>query len=221
MTPVLRPGQWVLVRPPASHQHVRRGDIVAMKTESGEFVLHRFLRSLPDDRFLTRGDHSGVQDQPWRWDQLEGVLLLARFGQDWRRPRRSTGVLMAWLSGARPRRFFSPIQQFFGKFCWQATPVLGSNRVTGIAHPLRADDSGRWEKQQLGEELAVYDSKTGSVHVLNRVAGIIWEATREGKSPEEVLVLLQAQFPQVDGESLKTDLDRTLDELKTLELLPQ
>lgn len=221
MMPVLRPGQWVVVRSVPQRREVRRGDIVALRTEAGDLVIHRFVRSLPGDRFLTRGDHSGVADAPWHWDQLLGVLLLARLDTCWANPRRATGWLISWLSGARPRRLFAPMQQILGKFCWQPTPLLGSIPVTGIAQTLRADDSGRWETQRLGDELAVYDSKTGSVHVLNQVAGTIWEETRKGKSREEILKLLVAQFPQVEHAGLATDLDRTLEELKTLELLPQ
>jgi uncharacterized repeat protein (TIGR01451 family) len=74
MSPTIRDGEMVYVRP-ASEAHLRRGDIVLVKSGCG-FRLHRLIHADPRrDVFITRGD-CGLQDDPAvRRDQILGVAV--------------------------------------------------------------------------------------------------------------------------------------------------
>jgi uncharacterized repeat protein (TIGR01451 family) len=74
MSPTIRDGEMVYVRP-ASESHLRRGDIVLVKSGYG-FRLHRLVHADPRrDVFTTRGD-CGLQDDPAvQRDQILGVAV--------------------------------------------------------------------------------------------------------------------------------------------------
>jgi uncharacterized repeat protein (TIGR01451 family) len=74
MSPAIRDGDMVYVKP-ASEAHLRRGDIVLVKADSG-FRMHRLIRAdAHRDVFITRGDR-GLQDDPAvRREQILGVAV--------------------------------------------------------------------------------------------------------------------------------------------------
>ena len=74
MSSAIRDGEMVYVKP-ASEAHLRRGDIVLVKSGYG-FRLHRLIRAdAGRDVFITRGD-SGLQDDPpVRREQILGVAV--------------------------------------------------------------------------------------------------------------------------------------------------
>ena len=74
MSSAIRDGEMVYVRP-ASESHLRRGDIVLVKSDYG-FRLHRLVKAdAARDIFITRGD-SGLQDDPpIQGEQILGVAV--------------------------------------------------------------------------------------------------------------------------------------------------
>src|SRR5229473_1267436 len=74
MSSAIRDGEMVYVRP-ASEAHLRRGDIVLVKSDYG-FRLHRLIRAdAGQDIFITRGDSGQQDDPPLRREQILGVAV--------------------------------------------------------------------------------------------------------------------------------------------------
>lgn len=76
------------------------------------------------------------------------------------------------------------------------------------------------EVQQLGDELVVHHRETGSVHILNPTAAMIWRAASGGPVDQKaILDQLSAAYPEVSLENLGHDLRQTLVQLRALGLL--
>jgi uncharacterized repeat protein (TIGR01451 family) len=74
MSSAIRDGEMVYVRP-ASEAHLRRGDIVLLKSDYG-FRLHRLIRAdAARDVFITRGDCALQDDAAVRREQILGVAV--------------------------------------------------------------------------------------------------------------------------------------------------
>lgn len=61
------------------------------------------------------------------------------------------------------------------------------------------------ETSPAGEDLAVYDGKADTVHILNPTGRLILEACLEGKSVEEIEGIIRAAFPRAEDKKLGDD----------------
>ena len=74
MSSAIRDGEMVYVKP-ASEAHLRRGDIVLVKSDYG-FRLHRLIHAdAGQNIFITRGDSGQQDDPPLRREQILGVAV--------------------------------------------------------------------------------------------------------------------------------------------------
>lgn len=79
--------------------------------------------------------------------------------------------------------------------------------------------AAKWEVQELGTELVLYDPEQGDVHVLNQTAGMIWKALQAGRDPAQVLKDLKAEYPEVAEKQLAEDLESAISHLKNAKLI--
>lgn len=68
-------------------------------------------------------------------------------------------------------------------------------------------------EKEMDSELMLYDSQSDEVHVLNATARRIYEMSREGKSREEIVKELRAEFRPEMQEALDRDIQECLEEL--------
>lgn len=77
MTPVLTPGDVVMVRP-ARHDELAAHTVVLYDRPDTGPILHRIVAELPDGRFRTQGDANPSPDsEPVRMSDIRGVAVLA------------------------------------------------------------------------------------------------------------------------------------------------
>lgn len=77
MTPVVTPGDVVLLRP-AAEEELAPNTVVLFDHGHGGPVLHRIVAELPDGSFQTRGDANLEPDtEPVRMSEIQGVAVLA------------------------------------------------------------------------------------------------------------------------------------------------
>src|SRR5229473_4821129 len=109
MSSAIRDGEMVYVRP-ASEAHLRRGDIVLVKSDYG-FRLHRLIRAdAVRDIFITRGDSGQQDDPPLRREQILGVAVAKDV-------RVGTRMLRAKFSGLRSEEHTSELQSLAYLVC--------------------------------------------------------------------------------------------------------
>ena len=77
----------------------------------------------------------------------------------------------------------------------------------------------RFEIQQLGDSWIVHDTETGDIHELNHTAGIIYNGVRSGLDTDVLLDQLSSRFPGQSFDSLRLDVESTLTELRSLQLV--
>jgi PqqD family protein of HPr-rel-A system len=63
---------------------------------------------------------------------------------------------------------------------------------------------------RLSNELLIYDTETGSVHVLNSTARVIWESCHEPKTVGELVAILRSQFQVEDPRVISSDVQSIL-----------
>lgn len=182
------------------------GDIVLVAREAG-WQLHRIV-ARRGSAIVTRGDNAAIEDAPAAATQLAGVAVGVLGGDgSWRRPRRlPRAVVVAVWRG--------------GPMLWRAVPAalwraLGTRRIPPEASPMQ----DRFRSQQVGTDLAVMDSATGQVHVLNETAAAIWAMARRGIPPETMIAELTARFALPDQSRVYADIEETLLRLRELGLL--
>jgi signal peptidase I len=101
MAPLLRPGDYVLVKP-VQPDDLARGDLVVVQ-RGGELVTHRLV-GMGTGEWLTKGDRLYVFDPPLQKEAILGTvadvirdgLVINLQTQRWRRINRSLGWLGWW-----------------------------------------------------------------------------------------------------------------------------
>jgi hypothetical protein len=73
----------------------------------------------------------------------------------------------------------------------------------------------------LGSDLLLHDLTSGSVHVLNPTARLIWESCAEGLTFEQITEVVGRRFDCDDPESLVTDVRDTMGLYLQLGLIKQ
>lgn len=119
MTPLIRPGDVVLMTPP-SPEDVRRGAVVQYDDPSrpSRPLLHRVARVTDTATVVTKGDANRVPDAPIAWDDIDGVgrILVPFAGHPalWLRTGEAAQFLLwltvtaaaaAWVAWRCPRVF--------------------------------------------------------------------------------------------------------------------
>lgn len=229
MFPSLRPGDHVLAVGLAPGQPPTIGEIVWLeKCDSAGAVLgveiHRVVR-LVGARVVTQGDANATEDAaPGLHDRLVGRIVARKpMGTaTWQNPRPWVGRLLTSVMGWRSVRWRRAVQYPLGFFAWRTilsgpagrilkTMTSDAPRPTGTNDPI--------EVQQLGDEYAVYDNRTGAVHILNSTAGLIFSLVRSGLDTEGVLEHLHTRFPSLNAATLRSDIAVTLAELRAQKLI--
>jgi len=77
----------------------------------------------------------------------------------------------------------------------------------------------RFETQQLGNQVAVYDSETGSVTLLSAMAHAIWRVARDGQPKERVRSIMVERYPATPPEEIERDLEQSWSKLQSAGLL--
>jgi hypothetical protein len=202
MLPWLPEGTMVLVDASA---HAVPGDVVLVARESG-WQLHRLV-ARRGSNVVTRGDNAHSEDAAVPAGRLAGVAVAAHSPGGWRRLRRlpRAVVVAVWRCGPMLWRMMPAA-------LWRA---LGTRRSPEESLPMPE----RFRAQQVGTDLAVMDSATGQVHVLNETAAAIWAMARRGLSPETMVAELTAAFVLPDQSLVYADIEETLLHLRELGLL--
>lgn len=103
MRPFLRDGDLVFLRRVTAP--VKAGDILLFQRTTGQYVLHRVQRCLPDGNFLMLGD-SQLVTEVISSHQLRAVVSLARIGG------RDVGPgSFKWWFFAHPWRWLAPLRK--------------------------------------------------------------------------------------------------------------
>jgi len=238
MEPTLHDGDQVLVEivhkagPPPIGSIIltraeRRGPQAAASPSAPQpllLVLHRLMAVEEGGAVLvTRGDGLPYRDAPWRGEQWVGVLRGVLRGGRWLEPRAGHRRCVVAVEGVRPERLRRLLLSLLGAFAWHPaadTKMLESACTSALRErSLMADE--RFEFQELGNELAVFDRRTGSVHVLNTLAAEIWRKSAGGAGLNEILRDFQTAFPDVTLDRLQQDILNTLSSLAEAGLLPE
>lgn len=88
--------------------------------------------------------------------------------------------------------------------------------------PIQPDtrpDRPRFEAQEIGKELAIYDNATGAVHVLNETAGFVWSMLRNGVAVEDIAAELRKEFAIEPEVQILDDVSRIISEFEATGLL--
>ena len=207
MAPVLLPGDRVLIHTDCNPESLHAGELAAFRLENDCLVLHRFTSRTDKGLFVTQGDNGLNPDPPWTASQFVGRVIASKtVDGHWRKPSswsrhpiRLLKQLTNWDLAKLPRKVLTPV--FFGHLTEAPFGGRGAMAV-------------KWEAQELGTELVLYDPERGDVHVLNQTAGKIWKALSAGDEPAKILKELQAEYPEVGEEQLAADLDSAVKHLK-------
>lgn len=68
--------------------------------------------------------------------------------------------------------------------------------------------------------MAVYDARTRTVHMLNRVAFVIWQCHTSGVDINGIVTSLMESYPDVSREKITQDVRDTLRDLQNEKLIP-
>lgn len=74
--------------------------------------------------------------------------------------------------------------------------------------------------QKIGQEWMIYNPQDGQTHILNITAGMIYEWTLQGQTPDQIEILLQQQFQITDLQNLQADIQECLTQLRQKNLIP-
>jgi len=199
------------------------GSIIALRSADGRLVLHRLLLVHPHGPIITQGDGLPYRDAPWAPEQLLGPLLAVRRGNIWCRPRPAVARAAALLAPLRPGRLRRTLLRALHPLAWARdhTISIPPSPASHQALPRSIMIPDRFEVQELGTELAIYDRETGAVHILNTLAAEIWRRTLQGKAVNEIISELHSDFPDVTLDQLQRDVLTTVSTLANAGLLPQ
>ncbi len=73
--------------------------------------------------------------------------------------------------------------------------------------------------QDLGDEVLIYDDERECVHVMNHTAHTIWNMCNGEHTPEDITAKLQELFPDIDGQQLREDVDTTINDFLKKKIL--
>jgi len=65
----------------------------------------------------------------------------------------------------------------------------------------------------LGDDLMIYDSRTGNVHILNKTARFIWECIKSGACVSTIVAQVEAEYDSGASENVLTDVSKIVDAL--------
>lgn len=209
MEPVLWPGTVVLLEPAMLGGIPETGDIAAFQTKTG-MIIHRVL-GRHENGWIARGDRSGSADPVFPDFSLVGTLRMALDSKAracapraWVRAAHSSwGLRLRWIPG----RMLGPLSW---KLYWKSLG-LGSRGNTMNAK--------RFRTQQVGADVAIYDSDSGDVHVLNPSALMIWNLLKNGGECEEAVKALTGFYPDYPVDSIRRDVVEVTKQLVALGLL--
>ena len=68
--------------------------------------------------------------------------------------------------------------------------------------------------KSLGEKVVAVKVETGEYYTMNETASVIWKALSEGKSTEEIVQQLCAEFDNPDKASVAQDIEEQVSEWK-------
>ena len=73
--------------------------------------------------------------------------------------------------------------------------------------------AGSFDQEELDDELVVMELESRAIVTLNPTGRLIWEMLDGATTCGEIQALIGDAFPDVDGDSLKTDIQAVLDTL--------
>jgi PqqD family protein of HPr-rel-A system len=219
MEPLLPEGRrvWTVRRRP------QRGDILVVRGRDGRLVVHRLIERR-GDLLILRGDNRPVEDRPFPRSALIGVVgAVEKSGEKWTRLPGWSGRALIFLTKIRPERLrrwllhglLGPVLRALAQPI--ARPVSDTRTVTKAR---RLNPSKRFEYQQLGDEVAVYDAATGAVHFLNQTASSVLRTIDAGGSLADIATELQRRYPDVPLDQIMRDVDRCVQQLRDADLIP-
>ena len=62
----------------------------------------------------------------------------------------------------------------------------------------------------LKDNIVAVNLDDGAYYTFNETASLVWQQVEEGKSTEEIRVLLTSEFPATDGQTVKEDVDEII-----------
>lgn len=223
MLPLLPQGTHVLLDGSVPASSLRRGDIVAFRhPATGRRLIHRVIGFSAGSLIHTKGDHERREDPPWPASLLIGRLVAVRVGRaPWSVPRPWTSSLLPAVLSLRPTRLGLILASLLILWLPAHRPFAHPEKRMKQGLPREPMPSGEaaFEVQELGNEVAVYDHRNGALHMLNRTAAAIWAMAREGQSTESIARALGEQFTGTETGILARDIEATLSELKSLNIL--
>jgi len=74
-------------------------------------------------------------------------------------------------------------------------------------------------KQELNDELMIYQTDCEKVHVLNPTAKDIYALYQKGKNITEILAIMQQKFDIEDTHKLRNDIENCISQLKDQKIL--
>ncbi|MEE9249989.1 MAG: PqqD family protein [Alphaproteobacteria bacterium] len=79
--------------------------------------------------------------------------------------------------------------------------------------------AGSFDQEELDDELVVMELESQAVVTLNPTGRLVWEMLETAASRDDIHDLIGSAFPDVDGDSLKGDIQAVLDTLVAARLV--
>jgi len=79
--------------------------------------------------------------------------------------------------------------------------------------------SNKLIKQEISDELMLYQTEKEEVHVLNPTARLIYDLLSKGKTESQIFEDLQQQFDISDAKQLMADIQQCIADIKSREIL--
>lgn len=73
--------------------------------------------------------------------------------------------------------------------------------------------AGSFDQEELGDELVIMELESQAIVTLNPTGQLIWDMLEESATSDEIQTLIADAFPDVDRDSLNTDIQAVLDTL--------
>jgi len=217
MHPLLRRGDLFLFEELENCADFRVGDMAVIRLRGGGLVVHRVIGIEGNRRVVTKGDNSPLVDEWTVENALVGrVVAATRGGKRWRRPRAWVGRGVALTAGMRFQRPKRLVHRVLELWAWGRPGPLEKKRGSASMAELGRE---RFEMQQLGDSWIVHDTETGDIHELNYTAGLIYSGVRSGLDTAGLLDQLSSRFPGQSFDLLRLDIESTLSELRSLQLV--
>ncbi|MEO8377270.1 MAG: PqqD family peptide modification chaperone [Candidatus Sumerlaeota bacterium] len=205
MYPTLIDGQLIILQS-AVENPPRPGDVVLCRNEGAAPIIHRMICTEKDGRLvITQGDNCPKPD-PLKWhisDIRSSLLAMKGPNGRWYSPRPSPGVMMVYAQRFRLAKF--------ARFFFRLFPAAARKPIEK-AQQLMAHDL-------TNNEFIVIDLSTDSRHTVNRTAWEIWRVVKNGMTAEQAIPQLKVYYPDIAEDQLRSDVLRTVDELRKLKLL--